>query len=121
MFKNLTDHIKSITKRADTHHSKIEKELDKLHDKKSKRIEELMSLQSTLPHLKQIHQALTKSFGYSENNISKEDVIKAKNDINEAVKRYKELEQSMNEIEASIKALEFALIDEVNAESTIVS
>ncbi len=119
MFKNLTDHIKSITKRAETHHNKIEKELDKLHDKKAKRLEELTSLQNTLPHLKQLHEALIKSFGYSENDLNKADAIKAKEDINEAVKRYKEVEQSLNEIELSIRALESALIEEVEIQSEL--
>jgi len=118
MFKNLTDHIKGITKRAETYYDKIEKELDKLHAKRDKRHEELVSLESTLPYLKQVYEAIIKSFGYSENDLKKEDAKNVKNDIQEAIKRYKDLEQSIREIEESIKALEIALIEDVEIEST---
>ena len=106
MFKNLTNSLQELKNNADNISNQIENELEKLHDKRAKRIEEINNLQTTLPRLKHTYQSLIKAFGYSENDLVKDDVIKAKKAIITAVENYKRLESSLKEIEESITALE---------------
>jgi archaellum component FlaC len=111
MFKNLTNHLQSLSSNADNISNQIENELEKLHDKRAKRIEEINNLQSILPRLKHTYQSLIKAFGYSENDLVKDDVINAKKTIIKAVEDYKRLEASLKEIEQSIEALESEQIE----------
>ncbi len=106
MFKNLTEHLKGLSTSVDIISNQVEDELEKLHNKRAKRIEEINTLQSTLPRLKQTYQSLKTAFGYSENDLDKNDVLTAKNTIISAVENYQKLEASLVEIEASITALE---------------
>ena len=111
MFKNLTNNLQSLSSSADNISNQIENELEKLHDKRAKRIEEINNLQSILPRLKHTYQSLIKAFGYSENDLKKDDVINAKKMIINAVENYKRLEASLKEIEQSIEALESEQIE----------
>lgn len=114
MFGDLTKHIQSLMSESDKISNQIENELEKLHNKRAMRIGELNDLQSTLPFLKKQYQSLLKAFGYSENDLDKNSVIEAKKAIMKAVSNYKRVEQSLREIEASIKALENEEIDTGN-------